>query len=79
MCAGANPGLASGGMGDVLTGLIAGLLAQGLTPFAAARAGVRLHLRAGTQAARARGIPGMLASEVIDQIAPALAESRGAA
>jgi NAD(P)H-hydrate epimerase len=74
LCAGANPGLASGGMGDVLTGLIAGLLAQGLAPFAAARAGVRLHLRAGALAARAVGMPGMLASDVIAQIAPALAE-----
>lgn len=79
LCAGANPGLASGGMGDVLTGLIAGLLAQGLAPFAAARAGVRLHLRAGTLAARAMGVPGMLASDVIAQIAPALAESGRAA
>lgn len=75
LCAGANPGLASGGMGDVLTGLIAGLWAQGLAPFAAARGGVRLHLRAGILAARARGVPGMLASDVIARIALALAEA----
>lgn len=74
LCAGANPGLASGGMGDVLTGLIAGLLAQGLAPFAGALGGVRLHLHAGSLAARAVGIPGMLAGDVIAQIAPALAE-----
>jgi len=38
-----NPGMASGGMGDVLAGLLAGLLAQGLAPFNAARAAVYLH------------------------------------
>jgi NAD(P)H-hydrate epimerase len=74
LCAGVNPGLASGGMGDVLTGLIAGLLAQGLAPFAAAIGGVRLHLHAGALAARVVGIPGMLAGDVLDRIAPALAQ-----
>lgn len=42
-----NPGMAAGGMGDVLTGLLGGLLAQGMQPFDAARAAVFLHGRAG--------------------------------
>ena len=73
LCAGANPGLASGGMGDVLTGLAAGLLAQGLAPVAAARGAVRLQLHAGAHAAQTLGHAGMLASDVLDRIAPLLA------
>ena len=72
LCAGANPGLASGGMGDVLTGLIAGLLAQGLPLADAARGAVRLQLRAGALAARALGAPGMLAGDLLERIAPLL-------
>lgn len=70
LCEGANPGLASGGMGDVLTGLIAGLLAQGLSPADAARGGVRLQLHAAAQAARDMGTAGMLAGDVLARIAP---------
>lgn len=73
LCAGANPGLASGGMGDVLTGLVAGLLAQGLAPAEAAQAAVRLQLQAGADAAQTLGHAGMLASDVLDRIAPLLA------
>lgn len=62
-CPWGNPGMASGGMGDVLTGVIAGLLAQGLTPWDAACLGVGLHARAGDLAARA-GERGMLASDL---------------
>ena len=72
LCAGANPGLASGGMGDVLTGLIAGLLAQGLPLADAARGAVRLQLHAGALAARALGAPGMLAGDLLERIAPLL-------
>ena len=72
LCEGANPGLASGGMGDVLTGLIAGLLAQGLPPADAARGAVRLQLRAGTLAARDLGQPGMLAGDLLACVAPLL-------
>lgn len=46
-----NPGMATGGMGDVLTGIVAGLLAQGLRPFDAARLGAWLHGRAADVAA----------------------------
>ena len=62
-CPWGNPGMASGGMGDVLTGVIAGLMAQGLTPWAAACLGTGLHARAGDLAARA-GERGMLASDL---------------
>ncbi len=52
-CPFGNPGMASAGMGDVLTGVIAGLLAQGLDAWRAACAGVVLHARAGDRAAGA--------------------------
>ena len=63
VCPWGNPGMASGGMGDVLTGVIAGLLAQSLTPFDAACLAVGLHARAGDLAARA-GERGLLASDL---------------
>ncbi|MEW5786376.1 MAG: NAD(P)H-hydrate dehydratase [Pseudomonadota bacterium] len=61
-----NPGMAAPGMGDVLTGLVAGLLVQGMFPLDAARAGVWLHGAAG-DAALASGIGpvGMAAGEII--------------
>jgi NAD(P)H-hydrate epimerase len=55
--------MASGGMGDLLTGVIAGLLAQGLDPWEAACTGVGVHARAGDLAARA-GERGLLASDL---------------
>ncbi|MCC8986519.1 MAG: NAD(P)H-hydrate dehydratase [Candidatus Contendobacter sp.] len=60
-----NPGMASGGMGDVLTGVIAALVAQGLPLFAAAKAGVYLHGLAGDQAALAGGERGLLATDLL--------------
>jgi len=63
VCPYGNPGMASGGMGDVLTGVIGALLAQGLAPADAARAGVCLHARAGDVAA-ARGERGLIASDL---------------
>ncbi|HVX05668.1 MAG TPA: NAD(P)H-hydrate dehydratase [Rhodanobacteraceae bacterium] len=63
VCPWGNPGMASGGMGDVLTGVIAGLLAQGLDTWDAACLGVGLHARAGDLAARA-GERGLLASDL---------------
>ena len=62
-CPWGNPGMASGGMGDLLTGVIAGLLAQGLNPWDAACLGVGVHARAGDLAARA-GERGLLASDL---------------
>ena len=64
ICSGGNPGMASGGMGDALTGVIVGLIAQGLPFESAARAGVALHAAAGDEAARA-GERGMLAMDLI--------------
>lgn len=63
VCPWGNPGMASGGMGDLLTGVIAGLLAQGLPPWNAACLGVGLHARAGDLAARA-GERGLVASDL---------------
>lgn len=63
ICGEGNPGMASGGMGDVLTGVIAGLLAQGVALNQAARLGVCLHARAGDLAAE-EGQQGLLASDL---------------
>ena len=62
-----NPGMASGGMGDVLTGVIAALLGQGLSPAAAACAGVCLHGRAADLAAQEGG-RGLLATDLLPQL-----------
>ena len=59
-----NPGMASGGTGDVLAGLIGALLAGGLSPFDAARAGAWVHGRAGDLAARSSGQRGLLAGDL---------------
>ena len=61
----ANPALAAGGTGDVLTGIIGGLLAQGLTPYDAARLGGYLHGTAGDAARRANGDAGIVASDLL--------------
>ncbi len=63
-----NNGLASGGSGDVLTGLIGGLLAQGLDGFSAASLGSWLHGRAAELVAAERGTAGMVASDLLSQL-----------
>ena len=71
-----TPALATAGTGDVLTGVIAALLAQGLDAFTAACAGVWLHARAGGEAARRLGVvEGVIASDVIDALPAARAAS----
>lgn len=64
VCHAGNPGMASGGMGDVLTGVVAGLVAQGLDLGSAARTGAYLHARAGDLAA-ADGERGLLAMDLM--------------
>jgi NAD(P)H-hydrate epimerase len=67
VCDHGNPGMASGGMGDVLTGVIAGLAAQGLTLYQAAQAGVCIHGAAADQAAR-QGERGMRATDLMPHL-----------
>jgi hydroxyethylthiazole kinase-like uncharacterized protein yjeF len=75
--AGGSPALATAGTGDVLTGVLAALLSQGLEPFAAAAAGVFLHARAGRIAARRLGAAeGVIATDVIAVLPAALGSSR---
>lgn len=67
LVAAGNPGMASGGVGDVLTGVIAGLLAQGLAPLGAAVGGALVHALAGDSAA-AGGERGLLAGDLLDAL-----------
>jgi NAD(P)H-hydrate epimerase len=74
---GGSPALATAGTGDVLTGVVAALLAQGLDAFMAAVAGVWLHASAGREAARRHGAAeGVIASDVIEALPAARAEAR---
>jgi NAD(P)H-hydrate epimerase len=61
-----NPGMATGGSGDVLTGIITALLCQGLTPFDAARLGTHVHGLAGDLAAAELGQVSLIASDLIN-------------
>lgn len=63
-----NPGMATGGSGDVLAGIIVALLGQGLTPVQAAAGGAWLHGRAGDLCADRLGEPGMLPSDMIQEL-----------
>jgi len=63
-----NPGMASGGMGDVLTGVLAGFITQGFSPEAAAHAAVYVHGAAADTLAKTIGPIGYLASEVMNAI-----------
>lgn len=60
-----GPHMASGGMGDILTGMIAGLISQGLSPLNAARLGVFAHGLAADQVAETKGTVGLLASDLL--------------
>jgi NAD(P)H-hydrate epimerase len=66
-----NPGMAKGGMGDALTGIIGAFLAQGMGPAEAARAGVFIHGLAGDLASEAVGERAMLASDLIEHLGAA--------
>ncbi|MBL7963249.1 MAG: NAD(P)H-hydrate dehydratase [Flavobacteriales bacterium] len=72
-----NPGMARGGSGDVLTGLLTGLLAQGLPPGTACTLAVYLHGLAGDQAAAELGMDGMTVTDLIDRLPSAWRALRG--
>jgi len=67
LCTSGNPGMAAPGMGDVLTGIVAGLLAQGLAAEQAAATAVEIHAQAGDKAAAA-GERGLLASDLLSEL-----------
>ena len=71
-----NPGLASGGTGDVLTGLVAALVAQGLLTETAAWLGACLHGLAGDLAAASTGEPALVAGDVVEALPAAFAAAR---
>ena len=76
----ANPILASAGTGDVLAGVIGGLLSQGLSPFDAATCGVYLHAAAAERISQDAGDSGLMASDLLPEIPRqmrALKERRG--
>jgi NAD(P)H-hydrate epimerase len=66
-----NPGMATGGTGDVLTGIIAALIGQGMPAFEAAQLGVHWHGLAGDLAAKARGEAGLIATDLLDHLGAA--------
>ncbi len=63
-----NPGMAMGGSGDMLSGIIGAFIAQGLSPFDAAKAAVYLHGLSGDMAAKLYGEKGMLVSDMTEQL-----------
>lgn len=67
-----NPGMATAGSGDVLTGVVGALLARGLSAWDAARIAVFAHGDAGDRAARARGQAGLIASDLVEYLPQAL-------
>ena len=73
-----TPGMASAGMGDVLSGIIAALLGQGLGPFAAARSAVYIHALCAELYSLDRDQSGLLASDVIDFIPRVVRQLRDA-
>jgi hydroxyethylthiazole kinase-like uncharacterized protein yjeF len=68
LCDLGNPGMAAAGMGDILTGIVAGLMAQGMTSPGAATAGVWLHALAGDIAANQAGEAGLMATDLLDPV-----------
>ena len=73
----ANPALASAGTGDVLSGVIAGLLAQGLSPFDAACCGAYVHAAAAEGLRGETGDAGLLAGDLLPELPRTMRELRG--
>lgn len=71
-----NPGMATGGTGDVLTGIVLGLLAEGLPPLDAARLGALVHGRAGDLARDQHGERGLTAGDVVEHLGRAFGSLR---
>ena len=69
-----NPGMATGGTGDVLSGVIASFIGQGLNPYDAAVLSVYLHGRAGDIAANEKGFYSLIASDVVEKLPMAIKE-----
>jgi len=69
-----NPGMATGGTGDVLTGVIAAFIGQGFSPFDAAVLGAHVHARAGDLAAEALGTISLIASDLLAYLPKAIRE-----
>ncbi len=67
-----NPGMASGGTGDVLTGMIGGLVCQGFDILSSLQVAVYLHGMAGDEAAREKGEKSLIATDIIEKIPPLL-------
>lgn len=63
-----NPGMATGGSGDILTGMIAAFLAQGFSPFESAQLGVHIHGCAGDLARRKYGEISMIATDILEML-----------
>jgi len=72
-----NPGMASGGSGDVLTGMVGAFLARGLDALTALQAGCFLHGLAGDLACAERGEDSLIAGDIIEAIPAAMTPSRG--
>ena len=66
--------MATAGTGDVLTGILAGLLAQGVPPWEAAQSGVYLHGLAGDLAAQAYGFPSLMAGDLVAYLPQAITQ-----
>lgn len=74
---GGNPGMATGGMGDVLSGIIGSLMVQGIAPSVATVMAACLHTEAADRAARDKGFMGLLPMDLIDCIPRVLGEAEG--